>query len=154
LQQVPANGATEDHGYAAFEALLAASRPDAIYCSGTRLAAGVLRCCRDAGLSVPGDVSVVAEGSSRDADSAFPGLTCTASEIGALARELVTMLRDLAASGKPAPGVFLPVTPFMGGATTRPEENLSLNICQPAAADGRGGAEALTPSVGPVEELR
>src|ERR1043166_2980609 len=51
----------EEQGYAAGRAMLADKkwRPDAIYCFGDYVGLGVVRALREAGIDVPGDVSVI-----------------------------------------------------------------------------------------------
>lgn len=60
---------TEENGYAATREILAADeRPTAIMCSSLLMTLGIIRALRDAGLSVPGDVSLIAH------DDVFPFL--------------------------------------------------------------------------------
>ncbi len=60
---------TEENGYAATREILAANeRPTAIMCSSLLMTLGIIRALRDAGLSVPGDVSLIAH------DDVFPFL--------------------------------------------------------------------------------
>lgn len=60
---------TEENGYAATREILAADeRPTAIMCSSLLMTLGIIRALRDVGLSVPGDVSLVAH------DDVFPFL--------------------------------------------------------------------------------
>lgn len=60
---------TEENGYSAAREILAAKeRPTAIMCSSMLMTLGIIRALRDAGLSVPGDVSLVAH------DDVFPFL--------------------------------------------------------------------------------
>jgi LacI family transcriptional regulator len=60
---------TEENGYrAASDFLAARERPTAIVCSSLLMTLGVTRALRDAGLSVPGDVSLIAH------DDVFPFL--------------------------------------------------------------------------------
>jgi LacI family transcriptional regulator len=60
---------TEENGYRAARSLLEGERPPtAILCSSLIMALGVVRALREAGLSVPGDVSLVAH------DDVFPWL--------------------------------------------------------------------------------
>lgn len=60
---------TEENGYAATREILAADeRPTAIMCSSLLMTLGIIRALRDTGLSVPGDVSLIAH------DDVFPFL--------------------------------------------------------------------------------
>jgi len=60
---------TEENGYRAARALLdREERPTAILCSSLHMALGVVRATRDLGLSIPGDVSLIAH------DDVFPFL--------------------------------------------------------------------------------
>ncbi|GAA3700702.1 LacI family DNA-binding transcriptional regulator [Zhihengliuella alba] len=68
-------------------------RPDAVFCANDRVAAGALLAARTAGLSVPGDVSIMGYDDQRHlADATVPGLTTMAlphEEIGRVAADRV-----------------------------------------------------------------
>ncbi len=90
-------------------------RPDAIYCGGDLLVAGVLDGLSGAGVSVPEQVSVFGEARSRDCGN-FTGIW----------RRM--LLRRCDGDGADQPGVFLPVRFVLGG-TTRLCENEILEDC-------------------------
>lgn len=82
-----------EHGYQAMRSLLGEPRrPLAVICLNDRLAFGVYQALADAGLSVPGDVSVVSFDDDTIASWLRPGLTTAALphvEMGRLATELL-----------------------------------------------------------------
>jgi LacI family transcriptional regulator len=72
---IAAERPSESYGYTAALAMLsgrAGPRPTALVCGSTLIAAGALQAARDIGLSVPGDLSVVAH------DDALPQLRAIA----------------------------------------------------------------------------
>ncbi|MBI4028416.1 MAG: substrate-binding domain-containing protein [Verrucomicrobia bacterium] len=105
--------------------------PDAVYCHGDPLAVGAVQALREAGLDAPRDVSVVGGSGIDLANLVCPGLTATYQPLEKMGEELVKMLCQRIESGPKGavslPGKFLPM-PFVGGATTRAEENVLLRI--------------------------
>ena len=102
--------------------------PDAVYCAGDRLALGTFHVLTERGLRVPDDVSVVGGTGLDLSDSAIPRLTRTKQPFEQLGKELVAMLRQrIEQNGASLPGRILP-SPWIGGATTRPEENALLEM--------------------------
>lgn len=120
----------EENGYQAAQQMLREKDwvPDAIYCAGDWQALGAARAMREKGLSVPRDVSVVGGTGITLANTACPQLTRLDQPCEKLGQELVAMMgQRIAQKGAPVPGRFL-AAPFIGGATTRPEENAQLGI--------------------------
>ncbi|MGM1062674.1 LacI family DNA-binding transcriptional regulator [Saccharothrix sp. Mg75] len=81
-----------EHGFDATRALLGEERPRALICLDDRLALGAYQALQDAGLTVPGDVSVVSFGDHPIASWLRPGLTTVAlphHDLGAVAVELL-----------------------------------------------------------------
>jgi DNA-binding LacI/PurR family transcriptional regulator len=121
---------TEDATYETMKQELARrqSPPDAVYCSGDLHALGAVRAIREAGLRIPEDVSVVGGSGVDLTGMSCPDLTRTRQPLAQIGRELVTMLcQRIKREGESLPGVVLP-TPWVGGGTTRSEENQILGI--------------------------
>ncbi|MBI4024125.1 MAG: substrate-binding domain-containing protein [Verrucomicrobia bacterium] len=139
LRVVEADSWREEDGERAVQDLLAhkAKTPDAIYCGSDQMALGAVRCLRERGFRIPQDVSVVGGTGLRLADSFCPQLTRLNQPCEQLGEELVTMLGqriDSRPDGSASvPGKFLPVS-FIGGATTRAEENALLGLAVDAPA--------------------
>lgn len=105
--------------------------PDAVYCDGDFMALGTVQALREKGLSVPGDVSVVGGSGMEFRDPTCPSLTTTGQPHEQLGEDLVRMLCELLRVQRhgiaTVAGQVLP-TPFLGGGSTRPEENKILGI--------------------------
>ncbi len=132
VRLMDSGGYTEMQGFETGKRILASEKPlpDAILCSGDYLALGVCRALREAGVEIPGNVSVVGGTGMDPAETAVPDLTRTQHPLDALGRGLLEMLvARVRAKGVPVPGRYLPM-PFAGGATTRPEENELLGIAE------------------------
>ena len=130
VRLMDSGGYTEMEGFETGKRILASEKPlpDAIFCLGDFLALGVCRALREAGLEIPGTVSVVGGTGMDPAETAVPDLTRTQHPLDALGRGLLEMLvARVRAKGVPVPGCYFPM-PFAGGATTRPEENELLGI--------------------------
>jgi DNA-binding LacI/PurR family transcriptional regulator len=114
-----------ESGYASMKQALATSSepPDAIFCSGDLLALGAIQALTEAGISVPEQTSVVG-GSGMDLSRTdcqnLTRLNNDLAQVGRSAMEMVLQRLDL--KGIALPGIVVPAT-FIGGATTRPEEN-------------------------------
>lgn len=127
---VEADSIDERSGSDAIQPILAnrSSVPDAIFCAGDYLALGVLRACRDLGLRVPEDVSVVGGTGLDLSDSICPQLTRLKQPFDQLGKELVSLVCGrIDQKNISLPGRIVP-TVFMGGGTTRAEENAVLGI--------------------------
>jgi LacI family transcriptional regulator, repressor for deo operon, udp, cdd, tsx, nupC, and nupG len=108
-----------------------ASGPDAICCAGDYLALTVVRACRELGLRVPDEVSIVGGTGLDLSDSICPQVTRAKQPFEKLGHELVAMLCErISRNIASLPGVVIP-SPFTGGATTRPSENDLLGIQNP-----------------------
>lgn len=135
LRIVEAGGALEPSGHEAsgYEAMRQSlredpARPDAVYCEGDFLAVGALRALREAGLRIPVDVSVAAGTGLNVTETLYPQLTRTQHPLEKMGEGLIAMLLErIRRQGAHVSAVLLP-TPFIGGATTRPEENERLQV--------------------------
>jgi DNA-binding LacI/PurR family transcriptional regulator len=101
---------------------------DAVCCVGDYMAIDVIGALREAGCRVPEDVSVVG-GSGVDLSATlYPLLTRTAQPLQQMGGALLDMLLErIRNGGRSLPGRFFD-SPFIGGASTRPEENVILGI--------------------------
>jgi len=99
---------TEASGYAAAKQMLNASdRPTAIVCASDLSALGVLQAARDAGLSLPSDLSVVGFGDFSVANGASPRLTTVRQDRVSLAKQAADSLLMLA-NGEEIGSVTIP----------------------------------------------
>jgi DNA-binding LacI/PurR family transcriptional regulator len=91
-------------GYAAGKQLVADGVPTAVFAANDQMAVGLLAALAEAGIEVPGDVSVA--GFDDLPDSAYfpPGLTTVRQDFAALAARCVGVLERIL-SGEPAPSV-------------------------------------------------
>jgi len=122
-----AESAGEDAGYHAMLKILddvQEPHPDCIYCSEDSLAHGVMNALEERGINVPQDTSVVG-GTGLQLPDMVPPFTRVMQPLEALGNHALAMLMKRIETQKNIPGIFLP-TPFGGGATTRPEENVLL----------------------------
>jgi len=134
------HGQTEEAGYETIKRLLGHTKkiPDAVYCAGDWLALGAARAFRDAGIRVPGEVSIVGAGGMNLAHTEFPGLTRVRNELEQVGQEAVELIiRRIQLQGLSLPGVVVP-TSFLGGATSRPEENVLLEIIRGGIQSHKG----------------
>jgi DNA-binding LacI/PurR family transcriptional regulator len=122
--------ATVAGGHAAMRALLAQpSPPTAIFCANDLIALGAYKACAQAGVSIPGDISIVGCDDIEFAQLVTPELTTIAvpaRELGARAARL--LVRDLA-GGAPPPSQHarpLPVRLVTRGSTTAPRATIEL----------------------------
>ncbi|MFI7604506.1 LacI family DNA-binding transcriptional regulator [Micromonospora sp. NPDC049366] len=89
-----------EHGYAAMRTLLSRSpRPSGVICMNDRLAFGAYQALGEAGLSVPGDVSVVSFDDDPIAAWLRPGLTTAALPHERMGRRAVEILLDGGGAG-------------------------------------------------------
>lgn len=102
--------------------------PDAIYCTHEILALEAVRAVRERGLRVPEDVSVVGAAGLDLSGTFCPNLTATRQPLEQIGEELLGMLcQRIEQRGAPQLGRVFPM-PFVGGGTTRAEENALLDI--------------------------
>lgn len=123
-------GVDEDEAAAALQHLIESSGfvPDAVYCTGDHYAMGVLQVCRERGLRVPEDVSIVGGTGLDLSDSVCPNLTRVKQPFAEIGAELVSMLCQRIENKKASvPGRIVP-TSLIGGATTLSSENAFLGI--------------------------
>jgi LacI family transcriptional regulator len=124
---VISSGSMQADGYAAMQQLLALSnRPTAVFTHNDIIALGAMRTIYDAGLSVPGDISIVGYDDITAAAYLAPPLTTVRSpktEMGVLAAR--TILRLVQEPELPAQTVTLPVELIVRASTAairaRPE---------------------------------
>ncbi len=131
LRLIEGVGQTEEDGYRTIQALFSEpgfTPPDAIYCTGHLVTLGLLRSLGERSVRVPAEISVAAGTGGDFSDTRWPRLTQTKQPLTRLGEELVNMLHDrIQQRGASLPGKIL-ASSFTGGATTRPEENILLNI--------------------------
>jgi len=122
--------ATVEAGYESIKQFLGrgGKRPDAIFCAGDLLALGACHALVEAGIRVPDEVSIVGATGADLSSTDCPNLTRTSNDlakVGQTAMEMVS--RRLKHQGISLPGVVIPVR-FIGGSTTRPQENALAGI--------------------------
>jgi DNA-binding LacI/PurR family transcriptional regulator len=127
-----APGAADELAYRTVKEILAKGiRPDALFTVGDYQALGALRALREAGLNVPGDVSVVGGTGLNLTTTTCPQLTRMWQPLASIGEKLVEMLTQRIELGHTAnnsvAGIYLPA-PFVGGGTTRTSENELLGI--------------------------
>jgi len=128
FQVFQTDGHREQAGYDAAAKLFAKDGfcPDAIYCSGDFLAAGVLRFCREKRMRIPQDLSIIGGTGAIDQAAEFSEITRVGQPIDAIGQELLSMVVELAGNERrPVPARYLPIS-FLLGKTTLPVENQSL----------------------------
>lgn len=100
--------------------------PDAIFCMGDIIGSRILSLVRDAGFSVPDQISIVSGTGHPDDQLAYPELTRIMQPMEQIGSQAVQMLcHRLDHNNAPVPGYYIP-TPVNNGGTTRPEENQRL----------------------------
>lgn len=117
-------GADEEDGLQWIEAVWDSTqeRPDAIYCAGDALAAGVVRALSARGVNVPEEVSVVGGNGLGHKKQIATTLTVMRQPFTALGEALIDGLTQRMETKEDRPGVFLPME-FVAGSTTRDCEN-------------------------------
>lgn len=137
VRMAVADPASEENGYEVMrEALRSGSEPvDAVYCVGDYSALGAIRALREQGRRIPAEVSV-AGGSGVDlSHTTWPGLTRTQQPLEQMGEGLVALLEErIRLNGLALPGRVLP-TPFVGGMTTRADENTLLGVTRSGDSD-------------------
>lgn len=123
-EMIAAGQQTYRRGHEAARAMLALPRrPTAFLCSSILLATGASRAITEAGLSIPGDVSLVAhddEVSALPADMAYPNLTVLRSPVRAAGRRIADMAIERARGTPAAALVEVWDVPLVEGASTAP----------------------------------
>ncbi|PXA85937.1 alanine racemase [Nostoc sp. 3335mG] len=105
-------------GYEAGKALLAlAERPTAIFASNDDMAAGVMNAAQEAGLTIPGDLSVAGFDDSNIASVVWPRLTTIHQPIRDMAREATGALLALIEHEETVPHQMLPFQLVVRGST-------------------------------------
>ncbi len=96
--------------------------PTAVMCASDRSALDVMRYCRETGIRIPGDLSLVGFDNLDPAGDAVPGLTTVHHPVAAMGGEATDMLIDLL-EGRPAEPVRFVESGFIIRETTgRPEQ--------------------------------
>ncbi|MBW8776746.1 MAG: LacI family DNA-binding transcriptional regulator [Stenotrophomonas sp.] len=110
-----------ESGYAAGRRLLALPhRPTAVFCFSDQMAMGVLAACREHGVNVPADLSVVGFDDLRTTRYLAPALTTISQPMRSIGHETVRVLLGILA-GKPHPdGVELPFELIVRQSTAPP----------------------------------
>ncbi|WP_448095772.1 LacI family DNA-binding transcriptional regulator [Luteibacter yeojuensis] len=110
-----------ESGHAAGRRLLALpQRPTAVFCFSDQMAMGVLAACREHGVNVPGDLSVVGFDDLRTTRYLAPALTTISQPMRSIGHETVRVLLGILA-GKPHPdGVELPFELIVRESTAPP----------------------------------
>ncbi|MCC7517663.1 MAG: substrate-binding domain-containing protein [Verrucomicrobiae bacterium] len=124
-----AEAAREDCGYATMKKFLEGPEAcvDAVYCVSDHQALGAFRALKEHGLRIPEEVSL-AGGTGLDLSTTVcPELTRMRQPLRQIGEALVNMLRQRIREERPVPAVILEA-PWIGGATTRLEENTVLGI--------------------------
>lgn len=99
----PSSGWRIEDGYSAMQGLLARGSPfTALFCAGDQLAIGAMRALREAGRSIPGDMSIVGVDDIELTKYLFPPLTTVSQSIAKMAMLGVQMLIDLVEGKAPA----------------------------------------------------
>ena len=90
---------TIESGHAAMRRLLAAGRPDAVFCANDYMAAGAMKAITEAGLRIPYDAAVVGYDNSDVARAVTPALTSVDNHFLELGRTLAQDLLELIRNG-------------------------------------------------------
>jgi DNA-binding LacI/PurR family transcriptional regulator/DNA-binding transcriptional regulator YhcF (GntR family) len=100
IEYVRSDIAEEPGGYEAMAAYLKKQRPDAVFATGDLLALGAIRALREAGLSVPEDVSVIGSTGLNAGTYATPALTVVPQPMEAMGRAAARMLMRMIQTGE------------------------------------------------------
>jgi len=117
-----------ESGYDCIKRLLASGGelPDAIFCAGDWLALGAFHALIEAGVGVPEEVSIVGASGLDLSGTDCQNLTRVNNDLARVGQAAMDMvLRRLELKCLDLPGIVVPIS-FIGGATTRPEENALL----------------------------
>jgi DNA-binding LacI/PurR family transcriptional regulator len=99
---------TADRGYVVGRELVATGLPTAVFAANDQLALGLLRAFAEAGVQVPGDVSVVGFDDVDGSSHFFPPLTTVRQEFGALGRRCMEVLLAAIRGGVAESGLIAP----------------------------------------------
>ncbi|MBI4026343.1 MAG: substrate-binding domain-containing protein [Verrucomicrobia bacterium] len=124
---------SEEDGYSAMQDILSRGGeiPDAVLCMGDLLALGVARAAREKGIRIPVEMSVVGGSGIDLSHSHHPCLTRTVQpldKIGEAAVDMICQRLERRGNGTSSVAGRIFSTPWIGGETTRPEENELLHI--------------------------
>lgn len=110
-------------GYRCTTELLAGShRPTALFCANDEMAIGAMQACRDAGLSLPEDMSVVGFDDIAFAAYSHPRLTTVHQPRNHIGEQVMTMMLAMLAGNTPAePRIVLPHELVLRDSTTGPK---------------------------------
>jgi DNA-binding LacI/PurR family transcriptional regulator len=103
---------TPRSGFDAGNELLARHTPTAIFCANDQMTLGLLRALRQAGASVPGDISVVGFDDIPEAAYFEPPLTTVRQDFGEVGRRGLQLLLDQITAG-PSPDRHVTISPEM-----------------------------------------
>jgi len=85
-------------------------KPTAIFCASDIMAMGVMNACRDLGLSIPEDISIISFDDNLWASFAHPPLTTFRQDRHAIGKKAAEMMKMLLNGEKVPPRVLVPVT--------------------------------------------
>ena len=119
---------------AAFSLLQGASNPTAIFCNNDEMAAGVCVAVHEAGLQIPGDVSVAGFDDIPLARQIWPPLTTVCQPIYEIATSATRLLIGLLGRNEPpSPHLEIPTRLVIRASTARPNEPLPVGWLQTAS---------------------
>ena len=110
-------------GYRAMQTLLRREVPSAVFVANDQMALGAYRAVHEAGLRIPGDVSVVGFDDVAEAAMYAPPLTTVAEDWTELGREALQTALGLDASATPS-AVTLPTRLMVRDSTARAGESV------------------------------
>ncbi len=84
-------------------------KPTAIFCASDIMAMGVMNACRDLGLSIPQDISIISFDDNLWASFAHPPLTTFRQDRQAIGKKAAEMMKQLLSGEKVPPRVLVPV---------------------------------------------
>ena len=118
---IEVSGTSMEESTAVAQRLLALRpAPTAIVCGSDLLAAGAYQAAREAGLTIPDDLSVAAMSGLTVAPLLQPSLTALASTANAVGHKAVETIVALLSGRQPEPLVLLPASLVVRGSTTAP----------------------------------
>ena len=112
---------TARSGYEAGRAIAGRRDVTAVFCANDQMALGLLRALSEAGLSVPGDISVVGFDDIPEAAYLIPPLTTVRQDFTAVGQRAIEILRA-AMSGAVSPGRLIQPELVVRASTTAPPE--------------------------------
>lgn len=115
---------TPASGYRAMQTLIESERPSAVFVANDQMALGAYRAIQEAGLTIPGDLSIVGFDDVAEAAMYAPPLTTIAEDWTELGRQAVRAALEFHA-GPEAPAVTLPTRLVVRESTAQPNRTRS-----------------------------